>query len=154
MPQARNRGGSGTSGTSSLGCEVVKDAFLLIQGRHGGAVQTLGDRLLEDLLAGRDHVKEDRGTAGTLSSDSESVGVTPEVVDVALDPFQGLNLIQETDVVISDSLTGEVRVGEESESRQTIIDRDDNNFLALVDPGIIGQSGGVSKEIGPSVNIE
>jgi len=80
-------------------------------------MQTLGDGLCKDLISGGNQVKEDRGTASALPIDGDLVGVSTEVADVVLDPFQGLNLIQETHVVIGNSPTGEIRVGEESESR-------------------------------------
>lgn len=99
-------------------------------------------------------MQEDGGTPGALSVDGDFVGITAEVVDVVLDPVQGLNLIQETDVVIRNSSTGEIGMGEESESSQTIVDRDDNNLLALMDPMIVGQGGGVSEDITTSVDVE
>jgi hypothetical protein len=99
-------------------------------------------------------VEKNGGTTGTLSIDGDPVRVAAKLVDVSLDPFQGLNLIQETNIVIRNSPTGEVSVGEESESGQTIVDGDNDNFLALVDPVIVGQSGGVSEDIAPPVNVE
>ena len=154
MSQTRNRGCSVASIASGLGCEVVEEALLLIQGGQRTAVHTLGDGLLEDLVAGGNQVKEDRGPASTLSVDRYPVGVATEVVDIFFDPFQGLNLIQEADVVIRNDPAGEVGVGEESESGQTVVDGDDDDFLALVDPMIVRPRGGVPKDIAPSVNIE
>ena len=153
-PKARNRRGSTASVAPSLGNEVVEETLLLIQGGQRGAVQTLGNGLLEHLLTRRDQVEKNGGTTGTLSVDGDLVGVAAELVDVSLDPFQGLNLIQETNVIIRNNPTGEVGVGEESESGQTIVDGDNDNFLALVDPVIVGQSGGVSEDIAPPVNVE
>ncbi len=154
LSKTRNRGCGVTSVASGLGCKVVEEALPLIQGGHRSAIQTLGDGLVEDLLAGGNQVKEDGGTASALPIDGDLVGVSTEVVDVVLDPFQGLNLIQETHVVIGNSPTGEIRVGEESESCQTVVDRDDDDFLTLVDPVIVRQNGGVPEEIAPSVDIE
>lgn len=154
MPEAGNRRGGVTGVASSLGREIVEDALLLIRGGQRSAIEALGHGLLEDLLSSRDQVKEDGGTASALSVNGNHVGVTAEVVDVLLHPLQGLNLVQETGIVIRNSPTGEVRVGKESESRQTVVDRDDDDLLTLVDPVIVGQSGRISEDIAPSVDVE
>ena len=114
----------------------------------------MGYGLLEDLPTGGNQVKEDGGTASALPVDRDLVGVAAEATDVALNPFEGLNLIQETDVIIRKSPTSEVWVGEESERRQTIIDGDNDDFLALVDPVIEGKICGVSINEAASVNVE
>ena len=88
----------------------------MVHGGHRTAVQTLGDGLLKDLFAGGDQVKHDRTTSSTLPIDGDLVGVTAEMVNVVFDPFQGLILIQEANVVIRNGPTGELRVGEESEN--------------------------------------
>lgn len=98
-------------------------------------------------------MKKDGRTACAFPVDSDFVGVTPKVVDVLLDPFQGLNLIQETDVIIRDRPTGEVRVGEEPESCQTVVNGYNDDFLALVDPVIEGEIGGIPVDIAPTVNV-
>jgi hypothetical protein len=154
LPKTRNRRGGTASVAPSLGREVVEETFLLIQGGQRGAVQTLGDGLLEHLLAGRDQVEKNGGTTRAQSIDGDPVRVTAELVDVFLDPFQGLNLIQETNIIIRNTPASEVRVGEESERGETIVDGDNDDFWALVDPVIVGQSGGVSEDIAPPVNVE
>ena len=95
----------------------------------------MGDGLLEDLVPGGNHVKEDGVAASTLSVDSYPVGVATEVVDVVFDPFQGLNLIQETDVVIRKGPAGEVGVGEESKSGQTVAISKSGKVRQTIIPG-------------------
>ena len=99
-------------------------------------------------------MKENGGATGALSVDRDLARVAAEVADIAFNPCQGQNLIQETDVVVCNSPASEVGVGEESESRQTVVDRDDDHFLALVDPVIEREICGVSIGIAPSVNVK
>ena len=99
-------------------------------------------------------MKKDRGSTGTLPIYGDRSGITAEVIDIVVDPIQGLHLIQEADVVISDTTPGELWMGQESESRQTVVDGYNDDLLALVNPVIERPIFWVPVDVTPSMNVK
>ena len=99
-------------------------------------------------------MKKNRGSTGTLSVYGNHSRITAKVIDIVVDPIQGLHLIQEADVVISDTTPGELWMGQESESRQTVVDGDNDDLLALVNPVIERPTFWVPIEVAPSMNVK
>ena len=69
--------------------------------------------------------------SGTLAEDGHVVRVTAKLLDILLNPFQRLNLVENAVVAryVVGTLCREQGVYQESEHAQTVVDRDQHHIL-------------------------
>ena len=114
--------------------------------------------------------------AGALAEDHHVVRVTAELLDILLDPLEGLDHVEDT-IVSGDTVgafSGEKRMGHEAVDAETVVDGDEDDVLACpllgvklglgtetfavaaaMDPeGDRKLGAGVARLLGPDIHIE
>ncbi len=116
----------------------------------------LPDRPLEKAPGQRrGHECADRERAGRFAKDRDLVRVAPERGDIAPDPLERRDLVQQAKVArgVVPRLPGELGMGEESESPEPIVQADDKDALlgevSAVLPGLRARSSGKTAAVDP-----
>ncbi len=127
------------------------------QFRRRDHIGALGDRLVEQAARlGRGHQIHDAERPGGLSGDGDIARIAPEGGDVALDPFQGRDLVEQP-VVTRDFLSrfsAQLGVRQIAQHPQPIVDRHHHHALGgghagAVVHGLVRGAGGQGSAVNP-----
>ncbi len=95
-----------------------------------------------------------RGSSRALPVDSYPRRIPAERSNMSLDPFKSLCLVKKANIEVSIDSVREFWDSEEPEGRKTVIDGDDDDIGALMDPIVEWKGGGVAVNVASSMDID